>query len=133
LIERLQPTLPILLANLVSVGEVALVYQNDIEQLLAVFPMSINAEQARHRRQRKHQAGIPGSVPELQPQPQPAAAVRPRIHAGSAAADPHVRGLPEPARPATCTAGLPQDSWLNVRGARNTPCETVPGKRAPTV
>ena len=38
LVERLQPTLPILLANLVSVGQVALTYQNDIEQLLVVFP-----------------------------------------------------------------------------------------------
>ncbi|MGH3634480.1 MAG: MCE family protein, partial [Mycobacterium sp.] len=28
---------------------------------------------------------------------------------------------------------VPQDSQLNVRGIRNTPCETVPGKRAPTV
>jgi phospholipid/cholesterol/gamma-HCH transport system substrate-binding protein len=28
---------------------------------------------------------------------------------------------------------VPQDSQLNVRGARNIPCETVPGKRAPTV
>ena len=28
---------------------------------------------------------------------------------------------------------MPQDSDLNVRGVRNIPCETVPGKRAPTV
>jgi phospholipid/cholesterol/gamma-HCH transport system substrate-binding protein len=28
---------------------------------------------------------------------------------------------------------VPQDSPFNVRGARNTPCETRPGKRAPTV
>ena len=28
---------------------------------------------------------------------------------------------------------VPQDSELNVRGVRNIPCETVPGKRAPTV
>lgn len=28
---------------------------------------------------------------------------------------------------------VPQDSPFNVRGARNIPCETVPGKRAPTV
>ena len=28
---------------------------------------------------------------------------------------------------------IPQDSQFNVRGARNIPCETVPGKRAPTV
>ena len=38
--------MPILLANLVSVAQVGLAYQNDIEQLLVVFPMSINAEQA---------------------------------------------------------------------------------------
>lgn len=46
LLERLQPTVPILLANLVSVGQVALTYHNDIEQLLVVFPMAIAAEQA---------------------------------------------------------------------------------------
>ena len=28
---------------------------------------------------------------------------------------------------------MPQDSPFNVRGVRNIPCETVPGKRAPTV
>ena len=28
---------------------------------------------------------------------------------------------------------MPQDSPFNVRGARNIPCVTVPGKRAPTV
>ena len=28
---------------------------------------------------------------------------------------------------------MPQDSPLNVRGVRNTPCVTRPGKRAPTV
>jgi phospholipid/cholesterol/gamma-HCH transport system substrate-binding protein len=28
---------------------------------------------------------------------------------------------------------VPQDSAINVRGARNIPCETVPGKRAPSV
>jgi len=32
LLERLQPTLPVLLANLVSVSQVALTYQNDIDR-----------------------------------------------------------------------------------------------------
>ena len=41
LIERLQPTLPILLANLVSVGQVALTYQANIEQLLVLLPQGI--------------------------------------------------------------------------------------------
>ncbi len=39
-----------------------------------------------------------------------------------------------PSRPAgDLYCRVPQDSWLNVRGAHNIPCETVPGKRAPTV
>jgi phospholipid/cholesterol/gamma-HCH transport system substrate-binding protein len=46
LVERLQPTLPILLTNLVSVGQVALTYQNDIEQLLVLLPQSVAYSQA---------------------------------------------------------------------------------------
>lgn len=42
LIERLQPTLPILMANLVSVGQVALAYRNDLEQLLVLVPQGIS-------------------------------------------------------------------------------------------
>src|SRR6202034_1773191 len=38
LFERLQPTLPIVLANLVSVDQVAITYRNDIEQLLVLLP-----------------------------------------------------------------------------------------------
>src|SRR6202044_2823680 len=41
LVERLQPTLPILLANLVSLGRVALTYQSSLEQLLVLFPQGI--------------------------------------------------------------------------------------------
>jgi phospholipid/cholesterol/gamma-HCH transport system substrate-binding protein len=39
-----------------------------------------------------------------------------------------------PERPAAdLYCRVPQDSMFNVRGARNTPCVTRPGKRAPTV
>jgi phospholipid/cholesterol/gamma-HCH transport system substrate-binding protein len=132
LIERLQPTLPILLANLVSVGQVALTYQNDIEQLLVVFPMAINAEQA----------GIMGNYDTKQAYrgqylsfnlnlnlPPPCLtgflpAQQQRI--------PTFEDYPKRAA-GDLYCRVPQDSWLNVRGARNTPCETVPGKRAPTV
>ncbi len=41
LFQRLQPTLPLLLANLVSVGEVAVAYQPAIEQLLVLFPQGV--------------------------------------------------------------------------------------------
>src|ERR1700754_2905280 len=46
LVDRLQPTLPVMLANLVSVGQVALTYQPNIEQLLVLFPQVISATQA---------------------------------------------------------------------------------------
>ena len=38
LFDRLQPTLPIVLANLVSIGEVAVTYQPTLEQLLVLLP-----------------------------------------------------------------------------------------------
>ncbi|CAM4348224.1 virulence factor Mce family protein [Mycobacterium basiliense] len=132
LIDRLQPTLPILLANLLSVGQVALTYQNDIEQLLVVFPMAVAADQA----------GIVANLNTKQ------------AYRGQYLSFNLNLNLPPP-----CTTGflpaqqqrvpafedypnraagdlycrVPQDSPLNVRGARNIPCETVPGKRAPTV
>ena len=45
LVERLQPTVPILMANLVSVGQVGLAYNNDIEQILVMLPQIVAIEQ----------------------------------------------------------------------------------------
>ena len=36
--DRLAPTLPVLLANLVSLGTITVNYRNDLEQLLVMFP-----------------------------------------------------------------------------------------------
>ena len=36
--DRVAPALPILLANMVSLGDIAVAYRNDIEQLLVLFP-----------------------------------------------------------------------------------------------
>jgi virulence factor Mce-like protein len=46
LLDRLQPTLPIVLANLVSLGEVALAYQPSLEQLLVLLPQGTAVTQA---------------------------------------------------------------------------------------
>src|SRR5271163_3693164 len=132
LVERLQPTLPILLANLVSVGKVALVYQNDIEQLLTVFPMSINAEQAGIVANANTKQGYRGQYLSfnlnLNLPPPCLTGFMPAQQQRIATFEDY------PNRPAgDLYCRVPQDSWLNVRGARNTPCETVPGKRAPTV
>jgi phospholipid/cholesterol/gamma-HCH transport system substrate-binding protein len=132
LIERLRPTLPILLANLVSIGKVALVYQNDIEQLLAVFPMAINAEQAGilgnyNTKQAYHGQYLSFNLNLNLPPPCLTGflpAQQQRI--------PTFEDYPQRVA-GDLYCRVPQDSWLNVRGARNIPCETVPGKRAPTV
>jgi phospholipid/cholesterol/gamma-HCH transport system substrate-binding protein len=106
LIERLRPTLPVLLANLVTIGDVALVYQADIEQLLVLAPRAVNLNWP-----------PPCTTGFLPPQQQ---------------RSPNYEDSPDrPAGDLYCR--VPQDSPFVVRGARNIPCETVPGKRAPTV
>lgn len=132
LIDRVQPTLPILAANLANVAPVLITYRADLEQLLVLLPQATAMMQAI-------------SVPSMN---------NPSPYAGGLLAFNLNLNLPPP-----CTTGflpaqqrrtanfedyperptgdlycrVPQDSPLGVRGARNIPCETVPGKRAPTV
>ena len=132
LIERLQPTLPILLNNLVSIGQVALTYQNDIEQLLVLLPESVALESAGNVANANTKQDYRGQYLSFNLNlnlPPPCTtgflpAQQQRI--------PTFEDYPNrPAGDLYCR--VPQDSPFNVRGARNTPCETVPGKRAPTV
>src|SRR6202048_1839725 len=132
LIERLQPTLPILLNNLVSIGQVALTYQNDIEQLLVLLPESVSLESAGLVANANTKQAYRGQYLSFNLNlnlPPPCTtgflpAQQQRI--------PTFEDYPNrPAGDLYCR--VPQDSPLNVRGARNIPCETVPGKRAPTV
>jgi phospholipid/cholesterol/gamma-HCH transport system substrate-binding protein len=132
LLERLQPTLPTLLANLASVGQVAVTYQNDIEQLLVLLPESVAASQAGIVANANTKQAYRGQYLSFNLNlnlPPPCLtgflpAQQQRI--------PTFEDYPNhPAGDLYCR--VPQDSPWNVRGARNTPCETVPGKRAPTV
>ena len=132
LVERLQPTLPILMANLVSLGQVALTYQNDIEQLLVVFPQAIAA----------NQAGILGNLNTKQDYKGQYLSFNLNLNLPPPcttgflpAQQQRVAALEDyPQRPpGDLYCRVPQESPFNVRGARNIPCETVPGKRAPTV
>jgi phospholipid/cholesterol/gamma-HCH transport system substrate-binding protein len=132
LVDRLSPTLPILLANLVSVGQVALTYQNDIEQLLVVFPMAIAADQAGIVANANTKQAYRGQYLSfnlnINLPPPCTTGFLPAQQQRVASFEDY------PNRPAgDLYCRVPQDSWLNVRGARNIPCETVPGKRAPTV
>ncbi len=132
LVERLQPALPILMANLVSVGQVALTYQNDIEQLLVVFPRVIE----------NNQAGILANLDTKQDYKGQYLSFNlnlnlpPPCTTGFLPAQQQRVATFEdspPRPPGDLYCRVPQDSQFNVRGARNIPCETVPGKRAPTV
>lgn len=127
LIDSVKLTLPIMLASLGTVGQVAVTYHASLEQLLVLFPPAMLALSSYH--------------PENNAQ-------------GLGTGDFRISGFSDPP---PCTVGflppsawrpgwdtttidtpdglyckLPQDSPVAVRGARNMPCPGKPGKRAPT-
>lgn len=127
LLDQVKPTLPVLLANLTSVGQIGVTYNASLEQLLVLLPPFVAAVQA----------ALPGNnatgfaIGEF------------RIAVGDPPAC-TVGYLPPSSwrSPADTTeidtpdglyCKLPQDSPIAVRGARNYPCMGHPGKRAPTV
>ncbi|MFI5720283.1 MCE family protein [Nocardia sp. NPDC051750] len=127
LLDSVDLTLPVLLSNLTSVGQLAVTYNAGLEQLLVLLPPVVSLVQA----------------------------VQPTKNAsGLGIGDFRVSGVSDP--PA-CTLGflppsewrspqdtttidtpdnlyckLPQDHPVAVRGARNIPCANDPAKRAPT-
>ena len=132
LFDRLSPTLPVLLANLVSLGNIAVSYRNDLEELLVLFPQgtavmsSIIVPDMVAKQDYKGiyldfnlNLNLPppcntGFLP-VQQQRIPVRQDYPDRTAGE------------------LYCRIPQNSDMNVRGVRNDPCETKPGKRAPTV
>jgi phospholipid/cholesterol/gamma-HCH transport system substrate-binding protein len=131
LFDRLQPTLPIVLANLVTVGDVAAVYRDNLEQLLVLLPQGAAAVQAsgvanRNTKQDYNGAFLSFNL-NLNLPPPCTTGFLPIQQQRAAAFEDYP---PPPVGDLYCR--VPQDSPLNVRGARNTPCVEKPGKRAPT-
>jgi phospholipid/cholesterol/gamma-HCH transport system substrate-binding protein len=146
LFDRVRPTLPIVLANLVSIGEVAVTYQPSLEQFLVLLPQGTAVTQAVGVHKRNTKQDYEGDalvfnlnlmIPALPaPIPLPPQQLPPPCTTGFLPAQqqrvPTFEDYPDrPAGDVYCR--VPQDAPFNVRGARNLPCETVPGKRAPTV
>jgi len=132
LFDRLQPTLPIVLANLVSVGDVAVTYQPNIEQLLVLLPPLTEILQGGGLANRNTKQAYKGAYLSfnlnLNLPPPCLTGYLPAQQARQATLTDY------PERPAgSIYCRIPQDAQFNVRGARNLPCETRPGKRAPTV
>lgn len=127
LLEQVKPTLPVLLANLTSIGQVLVTYNKSLEQLLVLFPPYL--------------AGLQSVTPANNPTGKPLGDFAVSIN------DPPscTVGFLPPSQwrsPADTTemdtpdgiyCKLPQDAPIAVRGARNYPCVEHPGKRAATV
>jgi hypothetical protein len=128
LLNQVKPTLPVLLANLTTVGQIAVTYRPSVEQLLVLLPPYIASVQA---------VGLPRNNPTgftqgdftLTIGDPPACTVGflPPSSWRSPA------DLSDADTPDGLYCKLPQDSPIAVRGARNYPCMGQPGKRAPTV
>lgn len=127
LLEQVKPTLPILLANLTTVGQIAVTYRPSLEQLLVLLPPFIASIQA---------VGLPRNNPTgytqgdftltLNDPPACTVGFLPPSSWRSPA------DLSDIDTPDGLYCKLPQDSPIAVRGARNYPCMGQPGKRAPT-
>lgn len=132
LFERFSPTLPVLLANMVSLGDIAVTYRSDIEQLLVLFPqgtavMSAIAAPNANTRQDYRGIYLDFNLNLNLPPPCNTGFLPVRQQRSPALVD-------APDRPAgDLYCRVPQDSTLNVRGVRNIPCRNNPAKRAPSV
>ena len=128
LLEQVKPTLPILLANLTTLGQILVTYNPSLEQLLVLFP-EVVANQQSFGIGHNNPTGLPAGDFALTVADPPACTV--------GFLPPSQWRSPEDQTSVDTPDGLycklPQDSPLNVRGARNYPCMGHPGKRAATV
>ncbi|HEY7050604.1 MAG TPA: MlaD family protein [Mycobacterium sp.] len=127
LLSQVKPTLPVLLANLTTLGQILVTFHPGVEQLLVLLPPSV--------------AGIQTVNPSRNPTGYALGDFSITVNDP----DPCTVGFLPPSSwrsPADTTTidtpdglycKLPQDSPTLVRGARNNPCMNKPGKRAPTV
>ncbi|WP_227984614.1 MCE family protein [Nocardia spumae] len=123
--QDLEPTLPILLSNLVSVGQVGVTYHAGLEQILVVLPPMIAAlltaaksSPTKYGAKADFMLGLndpPGCTTGFLPPDQ-----------RRSPTDFSIPDTPE------LYCKISQDSSTAVRGIRNFPCADVPGKRAPT-
>lgn len=132
LFDRFAPSLPILLANMVSLGDIAITYRHDIEQLLVLFPQGTALMSAITLADSNLKTPYRGIYLDFKlnlnlPPPCNTGFLPVKQQRVPTEVD-------YPERPAgELYCRVPQDSDLNVRGVRNIPCENNPAKRAPTV
>lgn len=123
-LNDLQPTMPVLVANLVSVGEVGVVYNQAIEQLLVIYPALVSAlltaiDGAKETGEIKVDFNLQiDATPPCTTGFLPAAD---RRSPADLSVPPLINGI---------YCKVPMDSQITARGARNLPCMEYPGRRA---
>lgn len=127
LLESVKPTLPVLLANLTSLGQVGVTYLPSLEQLLVLFPPYVADLQSIAPNNNATGMGLGDFRIESSDPPACTVGFLPPSQWRSPA-DTTTIDTPD-----GLYCKLPQDSPILVRGARNLPCMGHPGKRAPTV
>ena len=132
LMERLKPTLPVLMANLGNVGQVGVDYRDPIEPLLVVLPHAVAVGQGTFLANANTKQSYKGEYLSFNLNINLPPACTTGFLPAQQARIPNLVDYPDRAA-GDLYCRVPQDSQFNVRGARNIPCETVPGKRAPTV
>ncbi len=128
LLNQIKPTLPVLLTNMTTVGQVLVTYNASVEQLLVLLPPYVAAQQS-YGLPTKNPTGLPmGEFAAISGDPPPCTIGFLPPSSWRSPAD-----LSDIDTPDGLYCKLPQDSPIGVRGARNYPCMGKPGKRAPTV
>lgn len=127
LLDQVKPTLPVLLANLTTVGEVGVTYNAALRQLLVLLPPYIGGFGALSPT--NNPAGLSlGGFSLMNGDPPPCTVGFLPPSQWRSPADESVVDTPD-----DLYCKLPQDSPIAVRGVRNNPCMGQPGKRAPTI
>jgi virulence factor Mce-like protein len=128
LLTQVKPTLPVLLANLTTIGQIGVTYNPSLEQVFVLLPPYVAALQT-YGMGSNNPTGLPLGDFTLDLGDPPACTVgflppsSWRSPADTTTID----------TPDGLYCKLPQDSPIGIRGARNYPCMGHPGKRAPTV
>lgn len=128
LLNQIKPTLPVLLANLTTIGQIGVTYNAAIEQLLVLLPPFLAATQS-YGSSLQNPSGMALSEFTLTLGDPPACSVGFLPPSEWRSPD----DMSDIDTPDGLYCKLPQDSPIGVRGARNFPCQGQPGKRAPTV
>jgi virulence factor Mce-like protein len=127
LLEQIKPTLPVLLANLTTIGQIGVTYHPSIEQLLVLLPPGVAIEQAATGENQTDGMAHGDFAFTVDDPPICTVGFMPPNQWRSP------DDLSDIDTPDGLYCKLPQDSPMSVRGARNYPCMGHPGKRAPTV